>query len=250
MITDNELSDFWWLSSDERENYNHVYFCYQEPYSDEDHSEKEPLNVSRYFGLDSDLNLTTKQKYYPLEYISFWKQHNNSINVFRSFGLFDENLSSDILYGPFIMDIDREDNKDYQGYKQDIKQALEDVRTLVNKYLNTYKENEYRIFFTGHKGFHIEVCPEVLNISKSENRYEKFNSIRKKINSVFGERFIDKIHDEIRLHNSINRWIAYDGKIMNRMKFELTVNDISNMTADEICKKSEDLAKACLSDTI
>jgi len=245
----NELSDFWWSDSDEIEKYKYVYFCYQEPYSDEYHSDKTPNRVSRYFGLDSELRLTKEKKYYPIDYISFWKQYNNSINVSRSFGLYNKSQSNDILYGPFLLDIDREDS-DIRGYIQDIKQALEDVRILIKQYLNTFTENEYRIFFTGHKGFHIEVRPDALNIGKSENRYKKFTSIRKEINSVFGDHFIDRMHDEIRLHNSINRWIRHDGKIMNRMNFEISLNDIDIMNAEDICIKSEVLAREYLSDKI
>ena len=66
-------------------------------------------------------------------------------------------------------------------------------------------------------------------------------------NKTFGAGFTDKFHDEIRLHNSINRWISNNGKTMNRMKFEISVSELKNMTADEICRKSEKLALDYLS---
>jgi hypothetical protein len=246
-IKKQKQSDFWWLTSEEAMKYKYIYVCYQEPHSDEPHSDKDPKSANRYFSLDVNNSLSSVTKRYPLEFIYFWKNTNNNINVFRSPGLFSDEQNGEGLLGPFLIDIDRQDKTD-KGFVQDLNKALKDTLHVIKTCLSSIKENDYRIFFTGHKGFNIEINPHALGIISSENQIRQFRDIRKDINNNLGENYIDNIHDMIRLHSSINRWVANNGKVMNRMKLELSIHELNTMTIEKICEKSEKLAFEYLSE--
>ena len=239
-------SELWWLTPEDTLKYKYIYVCYQEPYSDEPNSERAPYSVPRFFSVDERGNLSRLKKYYPLEYINDWRIKFENINVFRSFGLSSSEHGIDKLFGPFIIDIDREEGGFYEGYVQNLDKALKDTCRLADEYLHKFKENAFRIFFTGHKGFNIEILPSALGLVAVECTKERFKRIRDNINDIFNDKeaakFADKVHDEIRLYNSINRWMDKSGKIINRMKFELSIQELKNLSIDEICRKSEMLA--------
>ena len=56
---------------------------------------------------------------------------------------------------PMLLDIDRTIEQD-RGHIPDFNRALKDNRMLVKEYCSNLKVKNYRIFFTEHKGFHIE----------------------------------------------------------------------------------------------
>ncbi len=239
-------SELWWLTPEETLKYKYIYVCYQEPYSDEPNSEKAPYSVARFFSVGEGGNFSSEIKYYPLNFIEIWREKCANINVFRGFGLSSSEEGVDKLFGPVIIDIDRQEGGFTEGYVQDLDQALEDTRRLINEYLYQFNEKDFRIFFTGHKGFHVEILSRALGLIDCERTEEQYEHIIDNINDIFSRnkatRFIDKVHDEIRLHNSINRWIDKNGKIINRMKFELSIQELKNSSIDEICRKSELLA--------
>ena len=128
------------------------------------------------------------------------------------------------------------------GYLPDFDSALKDTRLLVKEYCSNLKNKDYRIFFTGHKGFHIEVQPEAIRMSPNVGRWQHFENIRKDINRLFGNTFIDKLHPHVGLHNSINSWIDYYGKRVDSMNFEVSINELFNLSAEDICIKARNLA--------
>ena len=236
-----EQSEFWWLTGEEALKYKYIYVCSQkEPYSDEPKSKKTPALVPRFFSMDNRGNVSSQIEYYPLDIMEIWREKFSNINVFRSFGLSSSKCGGEKICGPLIIDIDRENGGFTEGYEQDLTQALKDTRRLVNEYLYQFKEKDVRIFFTGHKGFHVEILPSALCLVELERTKGQYEHIIDNLNGIFSPkkeiRFIDKVHDEIRLHNSINRWIDKDGKTINRMKFELSIKELNNSSIDEICK--------------
>ncbi len=232
-------SDFWWLTQEESKRYKYIFLCYQEPYSDEPNADKEPTSVKRYFSIEASGTLSNEIKRYPIDFLQYWKKKNNNINVFRSYYLYSNEKHGEKICGPLIIDIDRENGSYNEGYIQNLALALKDTHLLIDEYFYKFRENDFRIFFTGHKGFNIEIHPKALQISSSSSdRYRQFTRIRKEINAVFGDSFADKLHNEVRLHDSINRFISSDGVVMNRMKFEISVRELKRITVDEICLKS------------
>lgn len=235
-----KLSDFWWLTLDETTKYRYVQLMHKELYSDR-FDQTQPLEANTYNSLDTNGNLSKAVKCYPIEFIEKWKSKCANTNVFRSLSLFSAEHNGDELLGPFLMDIDRQ-HKSGKGYVMNLNEALEDTRRLTKEYLYKLKDSDFRIFFSGHKGFNIEVRPEALGIVSLNNRRKQFRDIRKDINNIFGAYFIDTIKEHIRLHDSINSWTAIDGNKMNRTRFELSLYELNNLDVDEICRRSERLA--------
>lgn len=182
-----------------------------------------------------------------------WREKCKNINVFRSLRLFH---NGEVLLGPLILDIDREQYTNDKGYIQDLGEALEDTQRII-KYLDHHyrtKNGELRVMFTGHKGFNIEVLPRTVGITSTKNQQEEFDAWLKYINNALGSntnrKFVDSLHDHVRLHNSINKWIQYDGKEVSRCKYEVTIEQLHSLSASGIISVSEQLAgKGCRSQT-
>jgi hypothetical protein len=223
-------TDFWWLSPKELRQYGYIDLFYQKPCSDEPNTYKDPYSCPI---LQSD-------KRCPLESVSHWQEKYNNTNIFRSFALYSSDTNGVKLIGPFLLDIDRVIMKD-GGYVAQLHKALEDARLIVEEYCANLKSEDYRIFFTGHKGFHIEISPRALNIP-SRNRHYHFESRRKEINKRFGNSFVDKFHDHVRFHNSINSWIDYSGRLVSTMIFEMSSDDLFGLSVEAICAKGKKLA--------
>lgn len=228
-------TDFWWLSPEEVRRYGYIDLFHQEPYSDEPNTNKGPLSCP----------MLQSRRRYSLEFISQWKAKFKSINVFRSFALFSTDTDGEEIIGPFLLDIDRTFEKD-GGYLADLGKALEDTRSLINEYCSNLKDEDYRILFTGHKGFHIEIHPRVISMPPNVDRWQHFKNKRKEINNRFGNAFVDKFHSHVRLHNSINSWIDYSGQRIYSMNFEVNTNELFSLTVEDISARAKNLAFGAL----
>lgn len=223
-------TDFWWLSAEEAREYGYIDLFHQEPYSDEPNTDKEPRYCPMLAG----------EKRYPLEFISQWKRGFKNINVFRSYTLYISDTDGKGIIGPFLLDVDRTLEKD-GGYIADLRKALEDTRLLVKKYCSNLKNEDYRIFFTGHKGFHIEIHPRAISIPPNVDRWQYFENRRKEINTRFGNSFVDKFHSHVRLHNSINSWIDYSGRQVCSANFEVSIDELFSFSIKDIVGKAKNL---------
>ena len=89
----------------------------------------------------------------------------------------------------------------------------------------------------------MEVRPQVVGVTRSQSWEREFRNLLKPFKEMaVGTALIDNVHDELRLHNSINCWIANDGTKTYRMKYELSLSELRSMTAEEMCNRGEDLA--------
>lgn len=230
-FNDRELrTDFWWLSPEEARQYRYVDLFHQEPYSDEPNTNKDPLPPKKWNGSRTRLEDIHKRT------LNFRNK-----NVFRSWTLYDCANNGGEIIGPFLLDIDRV-IKQGAGHPPDLDTALKDTRLLIQEYCSNSKDGDYRIFFTGHKGFHIEIRPGAIGLQTHMDRRAYFEKRRKEVNNHFGNGFVDPFHEHIRLHNSINVWIDYSGQLVCRMKFEITRRELDSLSIDEICSQSKRLA--------
>jgi len=251
----NDPADFWWLVPDEAKKFRFVYTKHQHPYSDQQNTDRDPPSVERdysFYSVDSSGNLSKNEKRYPVEFLNKWKKRCGNTNVFRSLALFAADENADKLLGPLVLDIDREDYMEGEGMVQDLGKALQDTRKLVRCLQQSYrvKESDLCVLFTGHKGFNVEVRLGAVGIGSVNPQWDQFKFKRKEINQALGgsddHPFVDRLHSFVRLHNSVNKWVACDGQEVARMKIQLTLDELFSLEATAIRNLSEDLVQASI----
>ena len=224
-------SDFWWLTAKEKRKYIYVELVYHEPLKEED---------------DAPCSVFMNPPLVDVKNINQWRQQYQNTNVYRSLKVWADKSRKDALLGPFIIDIDNESGN--------LSDALVVTKEAVECLRNFYgiKDDDIHIFFTGHKGFNLEVHPRVLKIQGTmEEQKSQMQCIRKEmikelqkgknlVGNYVSERYtiIDRLHDHIRLHHSLNKWISKKGEVA-RMKIELSITELKNLTIEEIIAKSE-----------
>ncbi|MBM3172291.1 MAG: hypothetical protein FJZ85_00955 [Chloroflexi bacterium] len=227
------ISDFWWLTSEEARQYRYVDLFHQEAYSDEPNTDRDPCSCP----------MRQSDKRHELEFLSQWKVMFGNMNVFRSYALYNSDIEGEGLIGPLLLDIDRTQEG---SYAPDFDRALKDTRLLVKEYCSSLEGKNYRIFFTGHKGFHIEIHPRAISTPHNIDRWQYFENVCKDINKKFGDDFVDKFHNHVRLHNSINSWIDCLGRRVCLMSYEISVDEVHKLSIESILKKARTLACAAL----
>ncbi len=254
-----EDSNFWWLPDSASGNLLAVGLGHHRPIKDEDN----PMSLVWHRPLEVSKEPSDNPSVSSLDYVDKWRGACNNANVYRTLKVFDVKTREAAFLGPFLIDIDNSE--------EDIGDALGIARCAVGILVDSHKvdKGNLRVFFSGRKGFNIEVRPESLSIRDSVT--EQIKSCGKKLDKVikalrssgqihngvlnivstkgtcidpiYGNRFGYYLkHPYIRLHNSINSWIRNDCKIIDRMKFELSIDELGCLSADEICRKSEILA--------
>lgn len=254
-------SDFWWTEEQHRSLY--VGVGHHKPLTDDD----DPCGIKWFHSLENGC-LSEVEKRYPLPFIHQWRNACNNTNVYRTLRLFDDKGQSVVL-GPFLIDIDNSQSVK-NGYKEDLEDALKVVRATIELLRGkpyAIQDNYLRLFFTGRKGFNIEVRPSALRISmcdtadaqiksSSTKLDEIIKTLRRRnnidtnattavsdggtvIDRIYGDRFGYRLkHPYIRLHSSINEWISKRGSKMARRKIRLSPDELFSSSAKQICQKA------------
>lgn len=155
------LTDFWWLTFEQAGKFVYVELVHHQPPTDEDDAPLQDFNNPCFAGIQS---------------ISKWRNKYQNTNVHRSLKIWSDNSKREALSGPFVIDIDNECGN--------LDDALTVTRNAVKCIFKSYnlKESEMRLFFTGHKGFNIEVLPSALGLAGTPSEQDnKANCIREKI---------------------------------------------------------------------
>ena len=230
------LTDFWWLTSEQASMYVNVGLVHHQPLADKDSAPRQAFE-NPYIA--------------EIQGILEWCNKYQNTNVYRSLKIWSDNSKREALSGPFIIDIDNARN---------LADTLIMTRKAVRLIFRSHelKESDIRLFFTGHKGFNIEVLPSVLGLvgtpTEQDNeadciRKKIINELRRKAGLVSEQgqarnlvskncTIIDLIHDYIRLHDSINKWIEC-GVTIARKKIELPLSDFTNLRLDQILESSK-----------
>jgi len=257
----NQMSDFWWLPKNVAVGKLLVGVGHHKVVVD---NEEVPPLDEWYRSFDHKRNLSNNIEYYPVHLLNDWRRVCKNTNVYRTLKIFDKNTKKASLLGPFLIDIDNSD------------EDLDDTQTItiqVADYLldkQGISKDDLRIFFSGHKGFNIEIYPQALKmrgmisdqikcfsmnldgtIDVLRRNNKVLNDTRNMVSNrgtcidrIYGDRFGYKLkHPYIRLHNSVNKWIRGSESEITRMKIELTVKQLRNMSVAEISSKSEELAQ-------
>lgn len=130
----------------------------------------------------------------------------NNTDVYVTAYMYDKKEDKDrLLYGPLYIDMDTNINSemDYNRIKRD----LSHVATALNIHYKVPFE-QMRIYFSGHKGFHITVAPELFGVKPCKDLNEYYRFIATDLKSLTMFRTVDtQIYDNkrlFRLPNSIN----------------------------------------------
>ena len=255
------ISDFWWLPKNVYiENLLIGVGHHKEIANNED----VPPLESWYRSFDQEGKLSNDTRHYPISSINKWRSACKNTNVYRTLKVFDQSTREAVLLGPFLVDIDN------SGENLDDAQAVtKQLAVYMIKQLKLFSDNLH-IFFSGHKGFNMEVCPEALEIGgsvpdqirlssskldeiitflRSENNIQDstknvVSSQGTVIDRIYGDRFngYKLKHPYIRLHDSINKWIRDGGNKIARRKMERTLEQLWDMSAALISVESEKLA--------
>jgi hypothetical protein len=109
------------------------------------------------------------------------------------------------LYGPLYIDLDINIKGDFEFNK--LKRDLSHIVTALNIHYKV-PHDFIKIFFSGHKGFHITVPPEVFDIVPHKRLNEYFKYVAQNLNSYTLFKTMDvRIYDNkrlFRLENSIH----------------------------------------------
>lgn len=262
------LSDFWWLLKNVTIEDLLVGVGHHQEVAD---NEDVPPLDDWYRSLDQEGYPSNDIQHYPINFLNKWRSAFKNTNVYRTLKVFDQKTKEATLLGPFLIDIDNSigDNC-YRENLNDAQAVTRQVVTYLVKRLRLSLQ-DFRIFFSGRKGFNVEIRPEAIGIngsvpdqirlssSKLNNLIDYLRSKNKVQNSrknavsnqgtvidrIYGDRFNGYTlkHPCVRLHGSINRWIGGDGKAVARRKIEITPDQLWEMSAKAISDESEKLAR-------
>ncbi|MBI2980163.1 MAG: hypothetical protein HYY41_04980 [Chloroflexi bacterium] len=257
------ISDSWWLPDIASIGDLVIGVGHHKEIADD---EEVPALESWYRSLTPKGNLSNKVKCvgYSINSLNEWRKACNNTNVYRTLKVFNRNTGEASFLGPFLIDIDNgaEDLSDTQSITR---QVVDYLTTQLNLSLD-----DLHIFFSGHKGFNIEIRPETMGISGliadqirfSSKRLDKIIAVLRNRNSIqdptrnvvssqgtvidpiYGDRYGYQLkHPYIRLHNSINKWIRDDNKVAARRRIEIKYEQLWKKSTAEIYLESEKLAE-------
>jgi len=174
-------------------------------------------------------------------------------NLWRSWMVYEDPFKlHPIGEVPAVIDIDDESDKPSilippQKFP-DLQKAYELTKNCSAIIIEQWAKSEdnVRIVFSGHKGFHIEFKPTEPVDMVFIRRELIATCINKglipssKANNIFFETTsIDSIKKEVRLTVSLNSWLTNEEHIHSRRVFQLTFGEFSSLKPEDIIFKSE-----------
>ncbi len=213
--------------------------------------------------------MRTSGPLYELDEVFRARTAGRRTNLFRTICLFDRDLRAAVA-GPLYLDIDAHqlDNGSYQ---------LEDAARATSCVLDVLRErqlsefDDYRLLFTGHKGFNIEIRPESLGVT-SEISPAIWPAWRQQITEIASDArrvsgtqhpcplaitdagcVIDSFlmassgsglrRPYLRLQDSVNHWAEPDGLEISRVKLTVTVSSFHARPLAELVAEAEKRAE-------
>ena len=252
-------SDFWWTTPEEARRFPFLCVGHHDPISDND----EPLETRWFHSLVNGRFSENKLRY-PIDFLEKWRARCSETNVYRSLKLFSAQEEGDVLLGPFLVDIDNSEWDDAgEALREDLVDALDVTRRVTSILTDRWQisESDLRIFFSGRKGFNVEVRPEALGISgdQAERLRMSFEKLRDLTDAVspwsnttevtnrgtvldpiYGTRGTGPFlrHPFVRLHDSINLWKTRGG-FCRRRKVPIALANLGRCDVEAIIRYSE-----------
>ena len=258
--TENVPSDLWWIDLGDDVQGHFLYAGHHLPITDDD----DPKAIQWFHSIQGG-RLSQNKVRHPTSSLETWIDQCSNTNVYRSLQIFRSLDSNDSTLGPLLIDIENSDWDDNAGaYKENLEDALDVARRAARVLTGQWhiKTDDLRVFFTGRKGFNLEIRPSALGIGGSYSQqlkksFEMQNQIRDElraegnflgttvgsqgtvIDNVYGSPLsgVALRHPYIRLHGSINRWISAGQEIFRR-KAEVQLDDLLSQDIGVIVDKS------------
>jgi len=167
----------------------------------------------------------TRNEYIPYNQFFTRIKSLNCLDTYCSAYIYDnEKIEDANLYGNLYLDFD--DVNDINNAKEDIAHTLSFFKIVYQ-----IPPEKMKIYFSGHKGFHLIVPSEILGVQPRKDLNEIFKSIAEQIKTFSIHKTIDlKIYDNKRLFRVPNTINSSTGLY----KIMLTVNELLNLSEQEI----------------
>lgn len=134
----------------------------------------------------------------------------------------------DVLYGPFYLDIDAPEGA--------LADALLAMRAVVDVLDSRIPSTVFSLYYTGHKGFHLEVDPAILGVQASGDLPALYRFIAEHLQQRAKTTLIDMaVYDRARLWRVPNTWNQKGG----HYKVPVTVDEIRLLDAEQIAALGE-----------
>ncbi len=251
-------SDFWWLSAEQasqawliglghhRENDDRRITYYPDP--------NRPALLDWVHSLGEQDEPSEVFKLYPLSFISQWRARWNHHNVYRTMKLFPESGGGEAILGPLLVDIDSQDweSQPLEDLNDTLRIARRAIALVVQRW-GVKPEDDVRVFFSGRKGFNIEVIPSRLGIAGDIDQQIGrsvgcLDTIRQElgisaagptIDPVYGNRHGFRLkHPYIRLHDSFNCWRSNAMPQCHR-RVRLTIDELGDLSIKRILQLAD-----------
>lgn len=132
------------------------------------------------------------------------------------------------LYAPFYLDLDGDIKNEFDKLRIDVIKAINNLKSLLS-----LDFEDFEIYFSGAKGFHIIIRPDVLGITPSTNLNEVYKAWANHLYNTYKISSIDlSIYDRKRL-------FRIPGSINSKTglhKFYVSYNYIRHCSAEELLK--------------
>ena len=175
-------------------------------------------------------NVNNRKEFHRGDYIPYWKvpifyKDRNGYSAFYSaYRYSTSDIDNADLYGGLYFDLDSEG--DFEKVRQDALVVLEYLNTVY-----TIKPEETEIYYSGQKGVHIVVPPEVLDIEPNRLLNLIYKYIATNVSKYTPNKTVDlKIYDSKRMFRIPNTIHEKTGLY----KIRLTYDELKTLSKEEI----------------
>jgi hypothetical protein len=176
----------------------------------------------------------------PVASLGEWAAERGWENVHRSLvvELAAEGHSS--IVGPLVVDVDVETDDDLKPSEAQLQRAKAITNNVVSYFSNQgMQEEDRRVYFSGHKGFHVEVVfPDRLNMHTPKDFKARWDADLEKLRRVIGihpdsKIVIDPTHHYVRLKTSANCWGPSHEESRHRV-ITVMESELAGITVDQL----------------
>lgn len=156
-----------------------------------------------------------------------------NIGIYLSAYLYDQvdDMEQAYLYGDFYLDFD--DEQDPENSQRD---AVLAIHVMKQKFMFEVPDELIRIYFSGHKGFHVFVPAEVFGVTPDKNLNDYYKLMATDVSLECRHDTLDlKIYDRRRILRMTNSIHPSTGLY----KVPLTYTELCGLTMDEIREKAK-----------